>query len=105
MMDYIYNERNEAVGFWKRGHVYEMSGKPVGQLRDTHIHTLSGEYIGELYKEMVVDKHIGQQGNIGNSGNHDNAESHGNPGNRGVVICIYPNVWESLLEKHATGKI
>lgn len=98
MVDYIYNQRGEAVGFWKGRHIYELSGKPVGQLRDTHVHTLSGEYIGELYKEMVADKHIGQRGNIGSSGNPGNAGSRANPGNRGVVSCIYPEVWESLLK-------
>ena len=49
------------------------------------MHRLSGQYVGELYKDMVVDKHLG---NLGNPGN---------PGNRSAVNYGYPDVWEKLL--------
>jgi hypothetical protein len=70
----------------------------VGQLRDTHVHKISGEYVGELYKDMVVDRHLGNLGNVGNSGNPGSPGCPGNPGNRGSVNYGYPDVFDALLK-------
>ena len=78
-------------------YIYKLNGTPIGQLKDTHVHRLSGEYVGELYKDMVVDKHLGNLGNIGNPGNPGSPGSPGNPGSRGGVNYGYPDVWEKLL--------
>jgi hypothetical protein len=95
---YIYDGHGRPVGFWKGKYIFLLNGKPIGQLRGTHVHKLSGEYIGELYKDMVVDKHLGNRGNIGNSGNPGHAGSHGNPGNRGSRNIGYPDVFNKLIE-------
>jgi len=97
MVNWIYNKRGNAVGFWKGRYIYNLRGKPIGQLRDTHVHKLSGQYVGELYRDMIVDKHIGNRGSIGSSGNPGSVGSHGNPGSRGAVNYGYPDVWEKLL--------
>ena len=52
-------------------------------------------YVGELHKDMVVNKHLGNYGNIGISGNPSNA---GNPGNRGAANYGYPDVFDRLLD-------
>jgi hypothetical protein len=56
------------------------------------VHKLSGQYVGDLHEDMVVNKHVGNPGNIGNPGNPGNAGSPGNPGNRGVVNYGWPDV-------------
>ena len=95
---YIYDSRGNAVGFWRGKYVYALNGTPVGQLNGSHVHKLSGEYVGELYKDMVVDKHLGNFGNIGNPGNPGNPGSSGNPGNRGAVNYGFPDVFHELLQ-------
>lgn len=75
-----------------------MRGRAVGQVSGTHVHKLTGSYVGELYKDMVVDRHMGNFGNIGNPGNPGNAGSPGNPGNRGSVNYGYPDVFDKLLD-------
>jgi hypothetical protein len=95
---YIYDSRGNAVGFWRGRYVYALNGTPIGQLNGTHVHKLSGEYIGELYRDMVVDKHLGNLGNIGNPGNPGNPGSPGNPGNRGAVNYGFPDVFHKLLK-------
>jgi len=95
---FIYDSRGNAIGFWKGRYIYALNGNPIGQLNGTHVHKLSGGYVGELYKDMVVDKHIGSVGNIGHPGHPGNAGSPGNPGNRGSVSCAYPDVFHKLLE-------
>ena len=87
MTDYIYDTRGKAVGYIRGKYVHKLSGQAVGQLNGAHVHKLSGAYVGELYKDMVVDKHLGNFGNIGNPGN---------PGNRGSVVYGYPDVFDEL---------
>jgi hypothetical protein len=94
---FIYDSAGRAVGFWRSRFVYTLRGAPIGQIRGTHVHKLSGEYVGELYKDMVVDRHLGNLGNIGNPGNPGNAGNPGNPGNRGAVNYGYPDVFHKLL--------
>jgi hypothetical protein len=74
-----------------------MNGTAVGQLIGTHVHKISGPYVGELFKDMVVDMHLGNFGNVGNCGNPGNAGSPGNPGNRGAQNHGYPDVFSKLL--------
>ena len=70
LINYIYNSKGKAVGFWKERYIYELSGRPVGQLRDSHVHKLSGQYVGELYKDMIIDKRTAiTQKRIPNSSN------------------------------------
>lgn len=73
-----------------------MNGAPVGQLNGTRVHTMSGEYVGELYRDMVVDRNLGNRGNIGNPGNPGNVGSPGNPGNRGSISIGYRDVFNKL---------
>jgi hypothetical protein len=86
------------VGFWEDKYVYALNGTPIGQLDGEHVHKLKGPYVGELYKDMVVDKHIGNLGNIVHPGNPGNPGHPGHPGNRGAVNYGYPDVFEKLLE-------
>lgn len=95
---YIYDSRGNAVGFWRGRYIYTLDGTPVGQLNGTHVHKLSGRYVGELYKDMVVDKRIGNLGNIGNPGNPGNPGSPGNPGNRGAMNHGFSDVFGKLLQ-------
>ncbi len=74
-----------------------MRGDAIGQLRDTHVHKLSGDYVGELYEDMVVDRHLGDLGNIGHPGDPGNAGNPGDPGNRGSINYGYPDVSSKLF--------
>jgi len=65
MTNYIYDASGNAVGFWYGRYIYSVRGNPVGQMSGTHVHKLSGDYVGELYEDMVVDKYLGNLGNIG----------------------------------------
>lgn len=67
-------------------------------LSGTHVHALSGEYVGELHNDMIVDKHLGNLGNIGHPANPGNVGSPGNPGNRGSVNSGFPDVSDELFE-------
>jgi len=96
--NFLYNSGGQAVRFWRGKYVYDLTGNPIGQINGTHVHGLSGEYVGELHKDMVVDKHVGNPGNIGNPGNPGNAGTPGNPGNRGAVNYGYGDVFRRLLE-------
>ena len=104
MTNYIYSAQGQAVGFWRDRYVYALSGRPAGQLRETHVHKLSGPYLGELYKDMVLDRHLGNLGNIGSSGNPGSAGSPGNPGNRGSMNYGYADVFDHLLERLAAER-
>jgi hypothetical protein len=63
MSNYIYNSHGRAVGFWRGRYIYALNGTPVRQLNGTHVHKLTGPYVGELYRDMVVDRHLGNLGN------------------------------------------
>ena len=65
MTDYLYDTRGNAVGFIKGRYIHSMRGAAIGQINGTHVHKLSGPYVGELHKDMVVNKHLGNYGNIG----------------------------------------
>lgn len=95
MTNYIYNSHGSAVGFWRPSLCVRIGWNTGGPLRDTHGHKTTGEYVGELYKDMVVDRHLG---NLGNAGNPGSPGSPGNPGNRGAVNYGYPDVFEELLK-------
>ena len=98
MMQYIYNERGCAVGYRQGRYVYTMRGVAVGQVSGTtHVHRLSGSYSGELDHDMVVDKHLGDFGNIGNPGDPGNAGNPGDPGNRGAVSYGYSDMSRELF--------
>ena len=90
MTNYLYNSRGNAVGYIRDKYIHAMNGQVIGQINGTHVHKLSGQHVGELYKDMVVDKHLGNYGNIGNPGN---------PDNRGAVNYGYPDVSHKLLER------
>ncbi len=45
-----------------------MLGKAIGQLNGTHVQKLAGPYVGNLHKDIVVNTHLGDLGNIGNPG-------------------------------------
>lgn len=96
MTQYLYDQRGNAVGFIRGTHIHDMRGTAIGQIRGTHVHKLSGPYVGELYKDMVVNRHLGNYGNVGHCGNPGNAGSPGNPGNRGSVNYGYPDVFAEL---------
>ncbi len=59
MTNYIYDAQANPVGFWRGRYLYALHGEPVGQLQGTHVYKLSGSYVGELYKDMFVDRHLG----------------------------------------------
>lgn len=54
------------MGFIRGRYIHSMQGNAIGQVNGTHVHKLSGSYVGELHKDMMVDKHMGNYGNIGN---------------------------------------
>ena len=97
MTNYIYNARGSAVGYIRGRYIHSMNGQAVGQIRGSHVHKLSGQYVGELYKDMIVNKHVGNPGNIGNPGDPGNAGNPGDPGNRGSVNYGYPDVSNELF--------
>jgi hypothetical protein len=98
MIQYIYDARGAAVAYVQGRYIHSMRGQAVGQIvNGTHVHKISGQYIGELYRDMVVDRHLGNRGNVGNPGNPGNAGNPGNPGNRGAVNYGYPDVSHKLL--------
>jgi hypothetical protein len=100
---YIYDSRGKAVGFWQGKYIHTLDGRPIGQLCGTRVHKLSGDYVGELYKDMVVDKRVGDPGPLRDPGFPApglpaNAGTPGNPRNRGALNCAYPDVFCKLLE-------
>ena len=97
MTDYIYDASGNAVGFWNGRYIYSLRGKPVGQMSGTHVHKLSGDYVGELYEDMVVDKYLGNLGNIGSSEDPGNGGHAADPGNRGARYYGHPDVVHKLL--------
>jgi hypothetical protein len=98
MIRFLYDSRGKPVGFIHDRFIYSMRGRPVGQLSGTHVHKMSGSYVGELHEDMVVNKRLGNFGNIGRAGNPSNIGIPGKPGNRGVVNYGYPDVFTKLLE-------
>ena len=81
---------------WDWRCIYSLRGNPVGQMSGTHVHKLSGEYVGELLDDMVVDKYVGNLGNIGFSRDPGNAGRAANPRNRGPRSYGYPDVFHTL---------
>lgn len=79
--------------------MYSIRGDAIGQMVDaTHVHRLTGQYVGELWVDMIVDKHLGDLGNVGNPGDPGNAGNPGDPGNRGDVNCGYTDVSSKLFK-------
>lgn len=97
MTSYVYDSSGNAVGFLQGKYIHTMNGSAVGQLVGSHVHKISGPYVGELYRNMVVDMHLGNFGNVGNCGNPGNAGNPGNPGNRGAANYGYRDVFAGLL--------
>jgi len=62
---YIYKARGNAVGDVRGKYILAMNGQAIGQLNGSHVHKLSGRYVGELQRDMVVNKWLGNLGNIG----------------------------------------
>jgi hypothetical protein len=99
MIKYLYNSQGTAVAYIQGRYIHSMGGQAVGQIvNETHVHKLSGSYVGELYRDMVVDRYLGNLRNVGNPGNPGNAGNPGNPGNRGAVNYGYPDVSAKLLD-------
>jgi len=61
-----------------------------------NVHNISLQYVGELYKDMIVDMHLGDYGSVGNCGNPWMYGSPGNPGSRGSANYGYPDVFDKL---------
>lgn len=97
MVNYIYNEDGDPVGFWEANLVFAINGRPVAQLNGPSVHRLTGEYVGELYEDMIVDRYFEDIDRIPPSMVR-RAEPAKNPGNRGATSYGYPDVFESLLE-------
>ncbi|HEX7046207.1 MAG TPA: hypothetical protein VF275_01365 [Gammaproteobacteria bacterium] len=97
MVNYIYNEDGDAVGFWEGTLVFALNGRPVAQLNGPSVHRLTGEYAGELYEDMIVDRYFDDIVRISPCMVH-RAEAAKNPGNRGATSYGYPDVFESLLD-------
>lgn len=97
MVNYIYNEDGDAVGFWEDNLVFAINGRPVAQLNGPSVHRLTGEYVGELYEDMIVDRYFEDIERIAPSMVR-RAEPAKNPGNRGATSYGYPDVFESLLD-------
>ncbi len=95
---YIYDNHGNAVGYWQGKYIHTLDGRPIGQLCGTHVHKLSGDYVGELYKDMVVDKRVGDPGPLGNLSAPTKSATSGDPGNRGALKCAYRDVFRKLLE-------
>lgn len=97
MVNYIYSEDGDAIGFWEDNLIFAMDGRPVGQLNGPSVHKLTGEYVGELYEDMVVDRYFEDMPKIPPTMVR-RAEPAKNPGNRGTVSYGYPDVFEQLLD-------
>lgn len=99
MPQFIYDKRGNPLGYINKKFIFTLRGQAIGQLNGAHVHKLSGAYVGELYKDMVVDKNIGDFGNIGHPGDPGNPGSFGIPTNRGVLNYGYPDVSHKLLDR------
>lgn len=97
MINYLYNEDGDALGFWDDRFVYRLDGTPIGQLNGPSVHKLTGEYVGELYEDMIVDRYFGDLGAIDPVPNPPRAKPVPAPPNRGMVSYGYPNVFDQLL--------
>lgn len=97
MVNYIYNEDGDAVGFWEDNLVFTLNGRPVAQLNGPRVHRLTGEYVGELYEDMIVDRYFEHVGRIPPTMVR-RAEAAKNPGNRGATSYGYPDLSETLLD-------
>ena len=62
---FIYSAAGETIGFAHGRGIFDLSGHRVGQLKGTHVHAIRGAYVGELCDGRVVDKQLGDFGNIG----------------------------------------
>ncbi|HEX7029542.1 MAG TPA: hypothetical protein VF254_03015 [Gammaproteobacteria bacterium] len=97
MVNYIYNEDGDAVGFWEDRLVFALNGRPVAQLNGPSVHRLTGEYVGELYEDMIVDRYFEDIQRISPCMVR-RADAAKNPGNRGPTSYGFPDVFESLLD-------
>lgn len=97
MVNYIYNEDGDAVGFWEGNLVFALNGRPVAQLNGPSVHRLTGEYVGELYEDMIVDRYFEDIDKIKPTMVR-RAEPVSNPGNRGPTSYGFPDVFGSLLD-------
>jgi sporulation protein YlmC with PRC-barrel domain len=98
MTNYIYDAGGNAIGFRRGRYIYDMRGRAIGQLNDRHVHKLSGQYVGELYDDMVVDKHLGNLGNIVILGTREILGALEIQGNRGARGTSYRDVFAKLTE-------
>lgn len=97
MTEYLYRVDGRPAGFIRSRFIYDLAGRAIGQISSAgRVHRLSGNYVGELHDSQIVDKHLGNYGNIGSPGNPGNLGSPGNPGNRGHRGCPYPDVFDKL---------
>jgi hypothetical protein len=87
-----------AIGFRRGRYIYDMRGRAIGQLNDSHVHKLSGQYVGELHDDMVVDKHLGNLGNIVVLGTREILGALEIQGNRGARGTSYRDVFAKLTE-------
>jgi hypothetical protein len=99
MPTFLFDASGKPVGFLRGAFIHDMNGNAIGQLRGTHVYKLGGAYVGELYKDMVLDRHLGNLGNIGHPRDPGNPGHPGNPGNRGVIDYGYADVFAHLLEQ------
>jgi hypothetical protein len=94
---FIYSAAGEAIGFAHGHGIYDLSGRRVGQLKGTHVHAIRGAYVGELSDGRVVDKQMGNFGNVG-AGVSDNFSNPRNPPNDYRSPSYrYPDMWSRLF--------
>ena len=99
MPEFIFDRLGNPVGYINGIYIHTLHGEAIGQIRESHVHKLSGEYVGELYNRMVVDKKIGDFGNIGHPGDPGNPGFYGIPKNRGAVEIEFTEVFQKLLDR------
>ena len=94
---FIYSAAGDAIGFAHGHGIFDLSGRRVGQLKGTHVHAIRGAYVGELCDGRVVDKQLGDFGNIGGgaSGNIENPRNP--PHDRRSPSYRYPDTWSRLF--------
>ena len=97
-IEFIFSAGGEPVGFAKGRGIYDLSGGQIGQLRGLHVHSSKGRYVGELHNGMVVDKNMGDYGNVGSIAGRGSVEHIGiPPRNRGAARGYYTDVWSRLF--------
>lgn len=97
IIDFIYNNNGDAVGYLDGEFIYTITGEPVGYVDDTQVYKLSGSYVGELLEDMVVDMNLKGFPNLGKLPNPGNIGHLGNPGNRGHIDLGYPDIFDRLI--------